>query len=423
MYNYIINNPIGRLGNHIIALINLIFMHLFLNKTIQCNNNYLLKICLHNNHNLINHISQFTINTLQDISTLQDNSNNTLQDNNHNTLLNNNHNNTLNNNVISRNINGYDIFHLSNLFLTKNIHKKICFWDYLYIANKSIHKLWSQTAINSFKQSIIYFTDYISQNYINLDTTLVIHIKCTDNTIPEKVIHKKYNIYPNKLYLEICKSYNYDTILIITDNPKHILIQNLLSYNSKSNIRILCASSNMETDLFFLINAKNLLIDNSTFTWICGLHPFIYNHTIKHKTLFLYKDFFEKFFLDINTNDWDKTILNFCINKIIPTINFNTNNISNISNINNINNTNNINYKNNKNNLPYINYYNITGNKCNCSCINDKEIHIYNPRSKKNVLQELKKMYTIILFDYDSRTKIQIGDWIGNQQQINSLLL
>lgn len=368
MFNYIISNPIGRLGNHIITYINTIFLHLFFSKDNYTKNNY---ITLNNNNSLLKNkilISHKVNNNVHIIP----------------------------NNIISRPINGYDIFHLTNLFITKNIHNKICFTDYLKLCNNYMTLLWNKNTLKIFDyESKQYFINYISENYINLDTTLVIHIKCTDNTIPDKVIHKKYNIYPSKIYLEICKKYNYDTILILTDDPEHIIIQNLLNYNS--SIKFLCPSSNMMNDIYFLINSKNILIDNSTFTWMCSMHPFIYNHINQNKTLFFYKDFFEKFLLDINTNSWDKNILNFCINSQIAQYKFNLE-------------------------TQYIDFkcLNTIENCkiCNCNNINTNNIII--PREPNNILY-FKNNFNIIIFDYNSN--IKIGEWIGNSNQIKSLLL
>ena len=376
MFNYIITNPIGRLGNHIITYINTIFLHLFFSKDNYTNNNY---ITLNNNNNAL----------LKNNVIISNEANNKVH--------------IIPKNIIPRIINGYDIFHLTNLFITKNINNKICFEDYLKLCNNYIPLLWNKQTITKFNtESKQYFMNFISTNYINLDTTLVIHIKCTDNTIPDKIIHKKYNIYPSKIYLEICKKYNYDTIIIITDNPNHIIIQNLL--NHKSTIRILCPSSSMINDIYFLINAKNILIDNSTFTWVCSMHPFIYNNSInQNKTLFFYKDFFEKFLLDINTNTYDKNILNFCINSQIAQLDFNLS-------------TQYIDFK-------YLNTIE-NANICNCNnknSSNDKNSNnIIIARNPNNILQ-YKNNFTIIIFDYNSN--IKIGEWIGNINQIKSLLL
>lgn len=393
MINYNIINPIGRLGNHIITYINTIFLHTFLCKDNYANNYY---ISLNNNDILLKKKVIINDNIIND--SRLNNGKGIIFDKYSNNIC------SIPCNIISRTINGYDIFHLSNLFISKNIQYKICFNDYLKLCNNYIPLLWEKTTITKFKiESKKYFINYIFENYINLDTTLFIHIKCTDNTIPDKVIHKKYNIYHNKIYLEICKKYNYDSIIIITDNPNHAIIQNLLSY--KTSIRILCPSSNMINDIYFLINAKNLLIDNSTFTWICGMHPFIYNHISNNKTLFFYKDFFEKFLLDINTKPWAKNILNLCITSEISQLKFNLE-------------------------TQYIDFKKIRDddeininvsdniNICNCEINNKKTISI--SRYINNILY-YKNKFNVIIFDYNSN--IKIGEWIGNNDQINSLLL
>lgn len=381
MYNYVITKPIGRLGNHIITYINTIILHLYLHSNKHHHTNTIY-IALENNNKLLKH----TLHCNPQLNTI------IVPSNQISNMI------TSSTNItykqVTRIVNGYDIFHLSNLFINKNIQSKLCFASYMYLMNKCMNNLWSNDTYNYLNNDgMSHFINYISSNYINLDTTLVIHIKCTDNTEPDKHVYSKYNIYPNLLYLEICKKYNYDTILVITDNPQHIIIKDLLNY--KSHIRVLCPSTTILNDIVFIINARNILIDNSTFTWVLSMHPFIYSYDRNSKTVFYYKDFFNKFLLDINTNPWDKAITNFCINSHIDTLNYNLTN-------------------------KYIDFHNITYNYLNCSSNCNSLNNICVPRYD-NTMLKCNTFFNIILFDYKST--IKIGEWIGNTTQINTLLL
>jgi hypothetical protein len=153
----------------------------------------------------------------------------------------------------------------------------------------------------------------------------------------------------------------------------------------------------MMMDFYFLACAKNILVDNSTFTFMSSIHPTFINEPgfSKDKTIFLYKEFFSRFLLDIGTNEWDKNILDFCINNLDS---FEHTIYSNV--------------------LIYneIEFSNNTQSRfCNCILKSNTKTH-YN--------------HKIVLFDinYNSEfnsnnVKINIGDWIGDKNQIQMLLL
>jgi hypothetical protein len=379
---YIINNPIGRLGNHIITYLNTIYLHYLLhNKNAIANNTTShishFKITL-NNHNELLHKSV-------DFYKIHHTTNNTshLQKQGNKNIL-----------------QGYDIFHIQDI-LNKKLKStyNICLYDYFNLASIYFPKLWNITTLqyNKFQST---FKSIIQNNYINLDKTLCIHIKCTDNTIPEKIIHKKYNIYPNAYYLDICNIYNYDTICICTDNPKHIIISNLIQHSEKRGINVINISTitnDMMMDFYFLACAKNILVDNSTFTFMSAIHPTFINEPgfSKDKTIFFYKDFFSRFLLDIGTTEWDKNILDFCINNLDS---FQHTIHSNVLIYNEIEFSN--------NNQSQF---------CNCILKCENKI-TYN--------------HTLVVFEdninsefISNNIKINIGEWVGCENQIQLLLL
>ena len=68
-----------------------------------------------------------------------------------------------------------------------------------------MYKLWNIETCNYFITTKKKYLHFIVTENVNLDKTLFIHIKCTDNTTPETVIHKKYNIYDSiMLYWGCC---------------------------------------------------------------------------------------------------------------------------------------------------------------------------------------------------------------------------
>lgn len=388
MQHYIINNPIGRLGNHIITYLNIIYLHHLLyckNNTSSSHN--IFKITLNNNHHLLKHNIQLTL-TNYNASGRQNTKD----------MFNTKVSRLENNNILP----GYSIFHIQDILNNKLQSKHhICFYDYFNIASTYLSKLWNITSHQYNEFQSIYKT-IILDNYINLDNTLCIHIKCTDNTDPAKIIHKKYNIYPNKYYLDICNIYNYNTICICTDNPKHIIITNLIQHAEKRGINVINISKltdDMMMDFYFLACAKNILVDNSTFTFMSAIHPTFINENgfTKNKTIFLYKDFFSRFLLDIRTNEWDKNILDFCIN-----------NLDNFQHI----------IKSNVLIYNEIEFFTDTySSPCNCN----RKI---NTNTKENYTHKLIVFEVNINSEFNSNNAtIKIGDWIGNEKQIRMLLL
>jgi hypothetical protein len=414
--HYIINHPIGRLGNHLITYINTIYLHYLLDKKSQ-NNTF--KITLNGNHDLLKNTIIFG-NDDDD-----DNDNDDYNDNDKNE----------NNDTISRleNTNiipGYNIFHIQEILNNKLKAKyNICIYDYFYLAALYLPKLWKpEIQLDKFKSI---FTGIIQDNYINLDKTLCIHIKCTDNTIPERIIHKKYNIYPNIYYLDICKVYNYDTICICTDNPDHILIKNLIEKGEKQGITVINISKliqkiipkkthynltreqMMMMDFYFLSSSRNIMVDNSTFTFISALHPTFISDDFyyKNKTIFFYRDFFSRFLLDIGTNEWDKNILDFCINNLDSFDNYN-------------------NYTNYNKTFSEILIYNEI-ELCNypqsrfCNCVSNCVSNCIS-QFNENISGKDINNHKLVLFDVNTNTnniKIKIGDWKGNKEQIQMLLI
>ena len=385
--HYIINNPIGRLGNHLITYLNTIYLHYLLkHKNITENNDIPFKITLNNCNDLlkksIDYITPNYININENSHLLEIENKNILP--------------------------GYNIFHIQEILNNKlSTRHKICLYDYFNIATIYLPKLWN-IPIPKFTEFQNKFKSFIQTHNIILEKTLFIHIKCTDNTIPDKIIHKKYNIYPNIYYLDICNIYNFNTICICTDNPNHILIKNIEQKLEQHNITVVNISkitNDIMMDFYFLACAKNILVDNSTFTFMSSIHPSFINEYgfSKDKTIFLYKEFFNRFLLDIGTNKWDKNILDFCINNLDS---FEHTVYSN-----------------------YLIYNEITFSNCNknnenndkiCDCIYKFKLdnsHNYN--------------HKLILFDVNLnsktsgkyKTNIKTGDWVGSEQQINMLLL
>ena len=393
MLCYIIENPICGLGNHIITFLNIIYIHFITNNKKKNKKDF--KIIIKNNNKLIKKSQTYI---LFDYNNAK-----------YGEIVE-------NNKLYKQVILGYDIFHLNyflgSRFKIDSLKIKICFKDYLLLAYNYLNNIWN---ISSYKLNIykIKFEEFINNNNINLDKTLFIHIKCSDNIIPEKIINKKYNIYPNWLYLELANIYNFTNICVCSDNPEHPIIKNLEN-NSPNNVRIINISrftqNDIMMDFYFMSNSKNILVDNNTFTFISALH-FNFNHNNNDnndnicKNVYFYKDFFSHFLLDIKTKEYKKDIINFCINA------FDYNNYSNIILTDNI-----IVYKNiifNDNN----NENNKNNNFINCNICN-------NSLFKKNDF--LLSNYNINIFDYTRYCKnkqIKISEWKGDEEQLKTLYL
>lgn len=302
---------------------------------------------------------------------------------------------------VCREITGYDIFHISYKINKIVNNYKICFKDYILLCKNYMHKLWNIETANDFIINKQKYEHFIISENINLDKTLFIHIKCTDNIIPNKIIYNKYNIYPNWLYFELCKIYNYNTICILTDNPNNIIIKNIENIAIEKNIKVYNLSrltNNFKLEIYFLINAINILVDNSTFTFMMAMHTNIHLFNEK-KNIFFYEDFFTKFLRDINTTAWDKNILDFCIiqNNIF------TSNEKQIT-------TSKITIK----KLSLKTY------KCKCKSIFIKHNDMY------KYMNLFLNNIDINIFSYNNNNNnniIKIGDWIGNKTQIKSLLI
>jgi hypothetical protein len=240
-----ISSTIGRLGNHIITLMNAIYMaRIFNYRWITLSNDfkYFPKVLDVYNKKFYQSRDDIALNGLKDIS-------------------------------------GFAIFHISHyLGESKKIldfdKYKAVYEDFFPILKANIAEL------QELQGNIP--TD------LNENTTLYTHLKFTDNLLENT--HYKYNVLPVNLYVRLMIDYKFDTLAVITDNnrqnPYLVELKKQLDKHGKT---LAVQSTNIWTDFYTLVNAKYMVMDMSTFTWTAHLA------SSKKQYVFMWPMFYTRF--------------------------------------------------------------------------------------------------------------------------------
>jgi len=109
----------------------------------------------------------------------------------------------------------------------------------------------------------------VDDNKFDENKTLYTHLKFTDNLLPN--LHFKYNVLPINLYVKLLTDYNFDKLVVVTDNARATWLFELNNRLKKINKTLEVISGNIWDDYMILINAKYIVMDMSTFTWTAHL--------------------------------------------------------------------------------------------------------------------------------------------------------
>jgi hypothetical protein len=175
-----------------------------------------------------------------------------------------------------KNISGFGVFHLSHF---QGDYKILDYQVY-----KNIHQLYfpiitKNVIPDRFKVNI--------RTNDDPNKTLYSHLKCTDNLI--KDLNVKYNILPIQLYLKIMVDYDFDKLVITTDNPNNRFLQVLDINLKKIGKRLEIVMNDMYQDFMIFVNAKYIVMDLSTFTWEAHMV------SEKKQKVFIWDQFFTRF--------------------------------------------------------------------------------------------------------------------------------
>lgn len=152
-------------------------------------------------------------------------------------------------------ISGFMVFHLTHYLGNDNII------DYTFY--RSIFREYLPIVVSS----SISLTNP-RPNY-DKNTTLFTHLKCTDNLLQN--LHYKYNILPVDLYRDVMENSRFNTLVIVTDNPQSQYLTLLKERIDKIGKKMVVEHNSLWEDMMIINHAKYLLMDCSTFTWICHL--------------------------------------------------------------------------------------------------------------------------------------------------------
>lgn len=251
-----ITNVIGRFGNHILTLINAVYL-IKKNPSIQVD--YIFFI----NQNGKYYIPQLF----------------SLAKNNFVLAINNPNNHQIN----KRTLTGYMVFHISSYL---NYDPIINYELYLKVST-SLNYCIINTLINTPR------VNNIILNYLPHET-LYSHLKYTDNLLQN--LHTKYTILPINVYLKIFQEYpNFKRLVMLTDNPKCIYLNELNSKLQEKGYQLeIISNTSLYDDFFILSEAENLLLDLSTFTWTSHLI------SVKKQNLIIWDQFYGPFLKAIN---------------------------------------------------------------------------------------------------------------------------
>jgi len=142
-------------------------------------------------------------------------------------------------------------------------------------------------------------------NY-NRETTLFTHLKSTDNLLPN--LHYKYNILPIDLYKNIMENSKFEILVIVTDNPKSQYLELLEKKLNTIGKKLIVEHNSLWEDMMIIHHAKYIVMDPSTFTWICHLTSCV------NQKVFIWDQFFTVFlakyrqYVDITL--FEKSVIN-----------------------------------------------------------------------------------------------------------------
>lgn len=215
-------------------------------------------------------------------------------------------------------ITSYMVFHLSS-FLGENDGKiDIKYYKELY---ECIFPLISNNVklLNNEPYTFTNDNDIINDNLNKMglvyknnierdEKVLYTHLKFTDNLVPN--LNHKYNVLPIQFYVKLMDLFDFDALIIMTDNINSKYIQELtIELKKLNNKKVLSFKNSLFKDFNILMNAKYLAIDLSTFTWTSHLL------SSKKQNVFIWEQFFTRFltkyrhYIDIsifNLNDISK---------------------------------------------------------------------------------------------------------------------
>ncbi len=259
MQGLYVKNSIGRYGNHLITIFNAIYL------CKKYNYRYLLLGSVFKTigvkYNLINIILE-TCETVDEETFIKVNK---LQE-----------------------IGNYMIFHLSNFMPDQ--YKRIDYNEY-------------KTICTGYYKKLVNLTPLDESLFSKPETTLFAHLKITDNLLQNT--HVKYAIYPLGLYLFMMQKFKLTKLVITTDDITSNYLIELSKMMKTNNMEIEIISKNVFTDFQIMTNAKWILLDLSTYTFMAHMVSDIKQNVIVIDSFF--KIFMNKYknYVDILLFDED----------------------------------------------------------------------------------------------------------------------
>ena len=246
-----ISNPIGRLGNHIITIMNAVYMSdLFNYKWIALSDEYKAFPKLIDVENKKVYLTRDNV----DITNF-------------------------------RKMSGFLVFHISH-YLGKG-REKLDFNKY-----KSIYQEYFPLLASSINKAQFEFNKGIEINLKHTlsyheNKTLYTHLKFTDNLQPN--LHFKYNVLPINLYIKLITDYKFDVLVVVSDTPNNNYLDELRSRVQELGKHLEVVHGHIWNDFTTLVNAKYIVMDMSTFTWTAHLV------SPKQQYIFMWPLFFTRF--------------------------------------------------------------------------------------------------------------------------------
>lgn len=165
-----------------------------------------------------------------------------------------------NHEIVKRTLTGYMVFHISSYL---NYDPIIDYNLYLKISK----------SLNYCITNVIKNSSNLKNTKLNYDPnqTLFCHLKYTDNLLQN--LHIKYAILPINLYLKIFSDYpQLKRMVMLTDNPKCLYLTDLKNKLKGHGFQLeIISNKSLYDDFIILSEAKNVLLDLSTFTWTSHL--------------------------------------------------------------------------------------------------------------------------------------------------------
>jgi len=168
--------------------------------------------------------------------------------------------NPTNQKIVKRTLTGYMVFHISSYL---NYDPIINYNLYLKIS-KSLN----YCIINILKNNPQVKNVKLK---FNPNETLYSHLKYTDNLLQK--LHIKYAILPINIYLKIFNEYpHFKRLVMLTDNPKCLYLTDLENQLKRHGYQLeIVSNTSLYDDFMILSEAENVLLDLSTFTWTAHL--------------------------------------------------------------------------------------------------------------------------------------------------------